>query len=126
MAIDPDPVSENEVVTIAVEMPGGDPQDWEMRIVAAHDPAAIKRAPRGLDAYGSPVEGRPGAYECKISTIGFEPGEYLVDMAPGGRFDEPGMASKKFTVRPQEIIAVSAGKRYPEDYGMPGSRYGRI
>jgi len=83
----------------------------------------VMLAPRGLDAYGSPREGESGAYDCRIQIIGFEPGEYLVDLSRNGEFDSPGMASKRFTVEPQKIMAVSASKPGPawsssrRDYG---------
>ena len=100
VVIEPDPVRKSEPVTITISTLEGESQDWSMRIVAAHDPTAVMRAPRGLDAYGAPRAGDPDVYDCKIRTIGFEPGEYLVDLAPKGKFDSQGMVSKKFTVEP--------------------------
>jgi len=125
IAIRPDPVEKGNTIAVAVDMLGGEPSSWQMRIVSAQD-SAVMRAPRGLDTYGAPREGAAGAYDCEFAIIGFEPGEYLVEVAPKGKFDAPDMASKKFTVRPARIIVASAGKKYPDDYEMPGSRYGRF
>lgn len=125
IAIDPDPVGEGNNMTVTVGITGGEPAGWQMRIVSAQD-SSVVRTPRSLDAYGSPREGATGVYDCEIATIGFKPGEYMVDLAPGGKFDTPEMASKKFTVRPGRIAVASAGKKYPEDYGMPGSHYGLV
>lgn len=126
ISIELDPVEQGNTITVAVAITGGGkPPGWHMHIVSAQDSSMV-RTPRGLDAYGSPREGVAGAYDCEIAIIGFEPGEYMVDLAPGGKFDTPEMASKKFTVRPARIIVASAGRKYPEDYAMPGSRYARF
>lgn len=122
IGIDPDPVIQNGTLTVTVSVPGGDPSDWHMRIVAARG-SPVMLAPRGLGAYGSPREGESGAYDCRIQITGFEPGEYLVDLSHNGAFDSPGMASKKFTVEPQEIMAVSASKSGP-DWGSSRRNYG--
>jgi len=83
----------------------------------------VKREARGLDAYGDPKHAEPSAYERKISTIGFEPGEYLVDVSPMGAFEPANTASKKFTVRHQDIAVASAGRPAP-DLGFPRRVYG--
>jgi len=122
IGIDPDPVIQNGTLTVTVSVPDGDPSDWHMRIVAARG-HPVMLAPRGLDAYGSPKEGEGGSYDCRVQIIGFEPGEYLVDLSHNGEFGSQGMASKKFTVEPQEIMAVSASKSSP-DRGSGRRAYG--
>lgn len=109
ISIEPDPVRRNEVVTITVSTPGGgDPSGLLMRIVSAQGSLTM-RAPRKLDAYGAPKPGEPGAYECKIHTIKFESGEYLVDVVPGSTFSSSDVVSKKFTVVPPRTIV--SGRR---------------
>ncbi|MDD9809216.1 MAG: hypothetical protein OXU25_05215 [Thaumarchaeota archaeon] len=123
---EPDPARKSEPVTITTGILEGESQDWGMRTVAAHDHTAVMRAPRGLDAYGVPRAGEPDVHDCKVRTIGFGPGEYLVGLALKGKFDSQGMVGKKFVVEAPDIFIASAGKKYPDDYGMPGSRHGRI
>lgn len=123
IAIEPDPVEQGNTIMVTVGIPGGgDLSSWHMRIVSAQDPAAIKLAPRGLDAYGAPRDGAADAYDCKIAIIEFKPGEYIVDLAPGGRFDTPDMVSKKFTVRPARVIVASAGRTDPDEEFMRMAR----
>lgn len=108
ISIDPDPVAANNDVTVAVSAPGGcDPLDLLMRIVSARDSDIIKIGPRGLDAYGTPRQGEPGTYDCRIRTTGFDPGEYVVDVSPMGSFEPSDTASKKFTVSRQKAAAAS-------------------
>lgn len=122
IGVDPDPVIRSGTLTVTVSVPDGDPSVWFMRIVAVRG-SPIRLAPRGLDTYGSPREGEHGTYDCRIQTAGFEPGEYLVDLAHNGAFDSPGMVSKKFAVEPQEIVVTSAGGSEPGrglGHGGPG------
>jgi len=109
ISIEPNPVAQNEVVTITVSVPdGGGSTGWFMRIVAAHDSAVVKCEPRGLGAYGAPREGDPGTYDCEIQTVRFETGGYLVDLSPTAAFDPQYMASKKFTVTGQRMAIATA------------------
>lgn len=108
ISISPDPVKQNEVVTVTVSMPdGSDPSGWLMRMVAAE--GATKLPPRRLDAYGDPRQENSGMHDCKVRTIGFEPGEYLVDLSPTGSFDPLETVSKKFAVVPHRIVVASVG-----------------
>lgn len=127
ISVEPNPVEQNEAVTITVSVPGGGSTGWFMRIVAAHDSAVVKCEARGLGAYGNPRPGDPNTHDCKIQTIGFEPGEYLVDVSPMTSFELPDTASKKFTVEAQMPIVVSANLSSPNSGFMrPGYRHSRI
>lgn len=119
--IDPNPVIQNDFLTVTVSVPdGGDPSGWFMRIVAVSG-SPTKLAPRGLDVYGSPKSGKRGVHDCRAQTVGFEPGDYLVDVAREGGFDAPGMASRRFTVEAQEIVVASPGRLGPDwDSGRRG------
>jgi len=108
ISISPDPVKQNEIVTVTVSMPGGsDPSGWLMRMVAAE--GATKLPPRRLDAYGVPRQGNTDTYDCKVRTIKFEPGEYIVDLSPKASFDPLEAVSKKFAVVPHRIVVASVG-----------------
>ncbi|MDD9808249.1 MAG: hypothetical protein OXU37_04765 [Thaumarchaeota archaeon] len=113
ISVEPNPVRQNEAVTITVSThDGGDPTGWLLRLVAAEGP--IKLPPRRLDAYGDPRQGKADTYDCKVSTVTFEPGDYLVDLSPKGSFDPLEIASKRFTVVPQRIVIATAGTTGPD------------
>lgn len=99
---------QNEAITVTVSMPdGSDLSGWFMRMVDGQ--GNTKMPPRRLDAYGAPRQGAPGTHDCTVSTIGFEPGEHLVDLSTKASFDLPDIVSKKFTVVPHRIVIASVG-----------------
>ncbi|MDD9809076.1 MAG: hypothetical protein OXU25_04470, partial [Thaumarchaeota archaeon] len=95
--VEPDPVEQGKPATITISTPAQcEPQTWLMRIVSSDSSTMLPS--RSVDAYASPRQGRLGTYWCTIHTDRYEPGDYIVDLSPVVVFEQPDMASKKFTV----------------------------
>lgn len=98
MYIDPGTVGRGGAITVTVaSFRDFDLLAWFLRVAAARDNSVVMH-PRVLEAHATPSDEIPGGHDCEIKTIGFEPGEYYVDLSYMGTFDLQDTISKKFTV----------------------------
>lgn len=80
----PSTVRQGDEITVAVS--SREPiDDWLLRICESG--GEVRSRPTRLSVYGAPAsDGDSATLECKIRTIGYEPGEYMVDVSPDDEF----------------------------------------
>jgi len=84
LAVAPSTVKRGDEITVTVS--SGEPMgDWLLRICESS--GEIRSRPTRLSVYGDPVPDKDSAtLECRIRTIGYKPGEYMVDVSPDEEF----------------------------------------
>jgi len=84
VTVTPTAVRQGGEITVAVSArePVG---DWFLRVCESS--GGIRSRPTRLNVYGAPTsDGDVTTLECKIRTVGYAPGEYMVDVSPDDGF----------------------------------------
>lgn len=96
--VEPERVTQGMPALVIVTGLGGhNPQCLLMQVVAGKDEAVMLPL-RRLGTYASPGEGGPDTYEAVIGTVGYEPGDYIVDVSGSEPLRARDAASARFTV----------------------------
>jgi len=111
VTVAPSTVKQGGEITVAVSarVPVG---DWFLRICESS--GGIRSRPTRLSVYGAPVpDGDAATLECKIRTIGYEPGEYMVDVSPDDGFVPERTKTRRLLVEDAEPrVASRSGAWY--------------
>lgn len=105
MTVAPSTVRQGDEITVAVSS-GGPMGGWLLRVCESG--GRIRSRPTRLAVYGAPApDGDTVTLECKIRTLGYEPGEYMVDVSPDGEFALGRTVTRRLVVEAAEPKAAT-------------------